>query len=480
MCVVPSSSDVCMYVAGSTKTNILELTTVLGHQRKFINLPDMNKDNVSSMIGDSLSETLIQHHPDSHLNETQSITHFLSAEMIMGTNDDMLLPKSYASINIDQPQRLRQKQNVLRFSQSALASVISQINNQKVGFDFMTKKQLKYFLTAVFFNIDRSFIVSSIHEGLEIFQQLIVGQSIFVLRHCKSDKEQTLVGKPCLVISTLFMQPSMNDPLSFSIYRLTVLPIVFNDKKYMYSNIPQFIGFTRDERRIITWNDPLDMNECFFSSIVLCTKVPLITFLVNYPCLSDLLSEEIKGNDSCQIVRSTDIQSGMLEIGYGLWLFYKVLGTHYCQIYSASNLLVETIILNTETIVQIPCDKKLVCFSNELSFNACKKQSLTIIPTSLNHLQKKEILQIPVSNTKSRLLSAYRAQTIKSYQDVIYDITSSRSLLRETINEIGYTILSIMSFILLACVIYILRCLKNNFQNDIDNLKELVHDTLLH
>ena len=105
----------------------------------------MNKDNVSSMIGDSLSETLIQHHPDSHLNETQSITHFLSAEMIMGTNDDMLLPKSYASINIDQPQRLRQKQNVLRFSQSALASVISQINNQKVGFDFMTKKQLKYF-----------------------------------------------------------------------------------------------------------------------------------------------------------------------------------------------------------------------------------------------------------------------------------------------------------------------------------------------
>lgn len=479
MCVTSSGSDICMYASGSTKSAALELTTVLGNRLKYTNLSNVNKEKVSSFIVDNLDQTLTRHHPDRYLNEAQSMAHFSNTPMISLTNDDTILPLSFSSDDTDPSNSPKQSQKYSRFSPTTLAAFLHQINNQKLGFDFMNDRQMIIFLNAVFKHIDKSFRVSNIRESLEIFHQLIIAQSIFVLRYCSLD-QQSSSTKPCLVVSTMFAKPSVNDHDSFFVYQLTALPMVVNEEKYIYSNVPKFIGIHRDERMLITWSDASVMNDCLVSIIVSCAKSPLITSLANNPCLSQLLSDDTKTNDSCQVVKTTDTEPGILEIGNGIWLIYHVRGTHTCEIYSTSDFIVETITINAETMIKIPCDKRAVCFGNQLSSNSCENQSSIILPMSWNHAQKDEVLQIPMTNVKNRLLSTYKAQEIRSYQEIIQDVTNSRSFLQNSINQIGYSFLSIFLFVLSAVILYIVNCLKRNFQSDLDNLKEIVHHTLSH
>jgi hypothetical protein len=310
--VASSSSDICLYATGSTKSAILELATVLGNRLKYTTLSDVIKDSVSNLIGDNLDQTLAQTYPGQYLNETHLMIHFLNVQTITSTNDSTVLPLSFSSSDIDRSERIKQSQQILRFSRTPLAAILHQINNQKPGFDFMNDQQINVFLKGIFMLVDNYFRVSNIREALEIFHQLMIAQSIFVLRHC-SLHQQSSSAKPCLVVSTMFVKPPVNDPNSFLVYQLTALPAVVNKEKYMYSNIPSFIGINRDERTMITWRDATAMQDCLVSVIVSCAKVPLVTSLASIPCLGHLLSDRTKTHDSCEVVKSTDTQPAWLN-----------------------------------------------------------------------------------------------------------------------------------------------------------------------
>ena len=85
-----------------------------------------------------------------------------------------------------------------------------------------------------------------------------------------------------------------------------------------------------------------------------------------------------------------------------------------------------------------------------------------------------------MTNVKNRLLSTFKTQSVRAYEEIIDDLASSRSFLQNYINELGYTILSIVLFFLSVVILYVLKCFNNKVQNDLDNLKEIVHHTLLH
>lgn len=198
------------------------------------------------------------------------------------------------------------------------------------------------------------------------------------------------------------------------------------------------------------------MQDCLVSVFVSCTKVPLITFLASIPCLGQLLSGSTITHDSCEVNKSTDTQPGVVEIGNGLWYLSDVRDTHECEVYSRSDFIIDTIIISVDTLIKTPCDKRVVCCGNLLSSASCENTPALIFPTSWNGVQKDETFQIPMTNLKNRLIATCKARRIVSYQAVLQDFTNSRSFLQNSINQIGYTIVSIILFIVSAAVLYVL------------------------
>ena len=226
LCMASSTSDMCMFVAGSTDSVLLQVATMLGKPLEYPQLSDMNRDTVSNFIGESLDQTLMKQHPDRYLNITHPVTHCLNAQFISSTNDDTDFSSSISSSDIDRSEKVKQNQHVSRFTQTKLAAILHQIDNQQLSFDYMNDEEQKYFLKNILLFIDQSFSISSIRQSLEIFHKFIIGQSIFLSRFCSS-KKLSSSAKPCLIVSTMFVKPPSNDPNSFSIYQLTALPAIF-------------------------------------------------------------------------------------------------------------------------------------------------------------------------------------------------------------------------------------------------------------
>ena len=222
------------------------------------------------------------------------------------------------------------------------------------------------------------------------------------------------------------------------------------------------------------------MHDCLVSHIVLCRRIPFSTSLPDHPCLNQLLSDQIESNYSCPIERSTDIETRIIEIGKGLRYIFPKQSKHSCKIHSTLSTIIETITIIVESLIHVPCDKILSCFGNQLYSSLCEDKVQIILPSLWNTKNKDEIFQIPMTDLKSRMISSYRSQRLRTYQDIINDLNNNRSFLRNYVNEISHTIISIFLFVLFSIILYVVRYLKRNFQTDLDTLKEIIHHTLSH
>ena len=173
LCVASSSSDVCMYAAESTKSTILELATMIGNRLKYTSSSDMSKVKLSNLISDNLDQPLAHYHPDR-----------------------IFSPLPFSSGDVDRSEKAQQSRPVSRFSPATLATILHQINNQKLGFDFMNDRQIDVLLKFLFKHIDQSLQTSNSRQSLEMSYRLIIAQSVFMLPQCSMDQQFPL-AKPC-------------------------------------------------------------------------------------------------------------------------------------------------------------------------------------------------------------------------------------------------------------------------------------------
>ena len=481
VCVSSPAAEVCAYATGSPKSNMLELITVLARRST---LTSLDKDSVSRFIGRNLSQSLIHHRPEGKLDEFRTLTHVINDESPLETNDETVLPLLDPSNNGDVVQQQQQQQGdqqIPRFSQTAPAAILTQLSKREIGFDFMTNNQMKAFLTAVFLTIDKSYVVSNTRESLAVFQQLTIAQSIFALRYCSLNQQQSKSQRPCLVVSTLFLRSPPDSASTYLVYRLILFPIAVKNNLYVYSDVPKIVGVNFNQQSLIRWDDASDIDQCSFSVVVQCPKLPLAVSFANSPCLSRLFDDEMTVNDRCQVTRSPDTQPGVTEIANGLWLFSNVPTAQSCQAFSTSNNDVETIIIREESVVLMPCDKTIVCFGNQLPPTMCVKRRLAVIPMLPAQIQPHRAVQVPIGKAKNRLLSAYKTQSVQNYQDMQNEFKEAQSFLKRMLQEFGYSIFSVLITILAAVVIYILKYLQRTLrmQSDLETLHEVVHDMLL-
>ena len=110
--------------------------------------------------------------------------------------------KSHCSI----PQNLSLTATNLIFhihiSPTPSALILRQIFNDKIGFDFLTNSELMSFLIAVLSTIDRSYQSTDLSESFRLFSELIIAQSVHILRSCSNHQEDISISQSCLIAST--------------------------------------------------------------------------------------------------------------------------------------------------------------------------------------------------------------------------------------------------------------------------------------
>ncbi|CAF2901811.1 unnamed protein product [Rotaria sp. Silwood2] len=247
-CAVQTTNAVCKYTSSSSTTNIIELATIITSDHIRDTSFSYDRDNVSQLIAKDLNRVLVQHKSDEFLRDTESNVHFINNKFYYNNNAAKLSP---ATTSINAVDNNNNNNNILQFRATSVDMIIKQINNNRISFEYLSLVDLKLFLTIVFSNLDNSYKINDVEDSLNAFSQIAVGQSIYALRYCGLNRQHSLSSKPCLVISTLFIRIPSNSPSVYSIYRLFPLPVVTNDNKYIYSDLPKIIGINSIEQTLI-------------------------------------------------------------------------------------------------------------------------------------------------------------------------------------------------------------------------------------
>ena len=99
-------------------------------------------------------------------------------------------------------------------------------------------------LIAVVSTIDKLYQVTDPSDSLNPFVQLIIGQSIYIyifFVRVFNHQEHISSSQPCLIISTLFVRPLIENNKVFSVYRLISLPTIINGRRISWSGIRLFL-----------------------------------------------------------------------------------------------------------------------------------------------------------------------------------------------------------------------------------------------
>ena len=179
------TTDVCLYTSLSQKSNVVELATLMTSNQSIHTSSSHDSDNVSKLTGSDIFRVLAQHRKI--VRNNKSIVHFIDNQFHYQKVDQKALTTAPLTNVIDNYPSIVH----LRRSTS-VEIILKQINNNKVGFEYLSSTDLKLFLPAVFSTIDTSYTVSNIQESFNILVPLIVGQSVFVLPDCSFNQHNSL------------------------------------------------------------------------------------------------------------------------------------------------------------------------------------------------------------------------------------------------------------------------------------------------
>ena len=209
------------------------------------------------------------------------------------------------------------------------------------------------------------------------------------------------------------------------------------------------------------WTDESDINECTFSYVVQCKKMPVLISLSKVSRLSQLFDQNQLVTSMCEVRRSQNINQDVIDITNGIWLFNNIHQAQYCQISSSSNELTEAITINEPSIVSISCNKTLTCIDYQLLALSCTQQRLIVTPTVPSNIRQLSHIILPIKNMTETLISTYQLQLEKTVKDMKPILLSPQSMFKQIIYDFGICILAFICFIIITLVVAALKYIKN-------------------
>ena len=447
-----TTSDVCSHSVKSKEQNMIELATILSRERLSFPIPQNNKNDISSLMDRNDNDFLSINEPGSFFTSGKSTFHFFDNSFYFKKNNDH-------SLHIVSSDNVVSNQQVQSYSPKVPATVlVKQIMKNTIGFDFLKDEEIALFLLPVMLSIDKSYGFSSTTELLNDFFRLILSQTIYVLRPCTNHLEHMGLYPPCLIISTLFVRPFHVDSAAYTVYNLYPLPVVINQTKYTYANVPTTFGLNVIDKTLVIWSEKQIKSKCIFSKFVQCEEKPMLISLSSFPCLKQLFSPNLP-TSNCDIVRTINTQPTIVNIVENIWLFYNFDNVKVCYLHSDSTDEVEELKLTDSSVLQLPCNTFLKCSDSQLGSQACGKRINTVASRLLGTYKRSPNFQHSLKTLTNRLQTEYKATAIHLLKQLQMDIDhnelSSKTICRTTSNLLVYILLLLVFIITMAILKYV-------------------------
>ncbi|UJR07042.1 hypothetical protein I4U23_011330 [Adineta vaga] len=474
LCIASPNVDVCIQNTQLRAANMFELAVVMTPHDTVYKLFSYDKDAVSKLVRHDIDRILTQYNPGELIDSKKGNIHFINNRFHHQNHDDKALVPS-ATNNV-----LDIHSDVPRVRSTAAEIIIQRISSHKIDFDYLSSTELDIFLSTIFSNSNTLQRQSNVKSLLNSFTQLVVGQVVYGLPYCAINQHDSSTIHPCLVISTVFLRTPADHVSTFSVYKLIPLPISYNYTKFIYTNLPKLVGINTVDKKLVLWNDDSDIQNCIFSTIILCQHKPVSMSLLNPSCLFQLFDENQLATNLCAVSISKNIQEDALHVAEGWWLFHNVYQTLYCQIHSHSetNELPETISITQPAIVDMSCDRKITCTNFQLPVEPCRMNKV-IIKSNFDSNKNTPVRTIlPVKDMSDIILSSYYEQMDKSRKELFSAFNIKKKTLYQTIHELTTYILGFICLILIIMTVYIFKFMKYKLQKEVNNLHSEIDDII--
>ena len=472
LCIGSPSTDICLFTSRESYPSIVEVATILSSSDIINSLPRYDINQTSNFIRNDISRILRVHRLDKYIATKNSTIHLID-DQFHATNGikKSLLYSSRFHIEDDKP-------DILQISPTPSTIVFRQIANNRIGFDFLTNAELISLLIAAVSTIDKSYQVTDLSASLNLFGQLIIAQSIYILRSCSNHQEHISFSHPCLIVSTLFLRPLIENNNVFSVYRLISLPTIVNGDKYMYSNLPEAISINTDDHTIVAWNTPPKKSQCLFSIFVYCENPPPSIRLSHSPCLSELFNDSTHIAGACQVTRSPAIQPHLMNIGSNVWLFFPTEDPIYCHKHPITSEFGNIISIKEPSIVRMPCGYPIKCTHAELSPVTCINRRVMMKSTAHGKYEELTIIPCSINNMTKQIISTYELKIKNSIKDILKDLQNDKQSIMTTFQKFGEIILSILFLVFFSLILFFIRWIKHMVQKRLNKLEKDVDDLL--
>ncbi|CAF1344378.1 unnamed protein product [Adineta ricciae] len=371
-CIRSPSTNVCKFTSNAEYPNVVEISSMLPSRDELNALPRYDSNYIFDSIRSSMRKMLQLHQSLEYIAEQDHTTHLVRDQFHgIAHIQKPLQYKANNHIENDKP-------DIFPISSTALATVYKLIRSNKITFDFLTDAELRSFLHATISIIDKSYQIKDISESLKLFTDLIIGQSIYILRSCGGIDKQNVSNQSCLIVATSFFRPLLDNHHMLSVYQLTPLPAIVNHEQIIYSSLPRIVAIDMHDHSVMTWNTIPDKNECFMSNFMYCSKRPPLVRINWLPCLSQLLDDGRKSITSCDVTRSFNIETNTINIVDDVWLFSHDGSPILCDLQSSIEPSNTFIVINESSLLRLPCEHTLTCSDITLSSSNCISHDVLI------------------------------------------------------------------------------------------------------
>lgn len=467
LCIDSPNTDVCEYVK-STDPDIVEIGTLIPHSNRMSTIN--NRENISYTIQKDIRRIFSFHKIDKFISKSKSIVYFIDNEFYVTRNaaesTKMISP---FSANINQT-------TLIRHATNPATLVLEQVFNNKVGYDFLSDEHIKEILpltmSTTFGTIDHK----NIKENLNMFTDMIVGQTVYALKSCSMrSNEDSRYGPACLVVSTIFRRLPVGSSSFYNVYRLTPLPVFFQGETYVYSDLPKIFGFNAIDKKVILWNDDNLLAACTFSRLVHCRGYPLNIPLSTLPCLDELFSVESVSMSKCQVIKSKSILPKILNIYHNIWYVYGSEESFECELQSVASSISDVILINQPMIVTLPCGRSVRCSNVQLPPTQCVNTTIILTGKVNNTRSKRSVSTIVFNNITNRLVSFYKSAAKHALMELQTDTDIDQGGPRKIFQQFGNILLSSLCFILISIVLLVFKVIKIKITKQVDKIQTEVN-----
>ncbi|CAF1314519.1 unnamed protein product [Adineta ricciae] len=469
-CTESPSTNVCAFTSNPAYPNIVEISTILPSRDKDNALPRYDTNHIFSSIRSNLQKMLQLHQSLEQIAKQDFITH-LVGEQFHGIEHIQKSLQYLTSTQIENG-----KPNIFQISSTTLVNVFKQINNNKITFDFLTDIELRSFLLATISMIDNSYQIIDLSESLKLFTDLIIGQSIYILRSCGDINKQSISSQSCLIVATSFFRPLVENDNVPLVYQLTPLPAILNREQFIYSNIPRIVALNTQDQSVMTWNTIPNKNECLFSIFLYCSKRPPLIRLSQLPCLSQLLYDDKKSVSSCDITRILDVETKLINIVDDVWLFSHDGPPMYCQLQPNIEPYSAFTIINESSLLRLPCEQTMTCSDIKMLSSNCIDRKVLIKSSTTDEYEFLSTTPFSLQNMNIQLLSTYQFRVKTSFKNILDNLNNDRLTVKTVFKEFGVIVLSAFLFLFFSIVLFVVRYVKRLLVRRLEHLETNVDD----